>query len=281
MSLDTWLGAVGIAVGLLGIALAYIFYRKAVRNKVLAIAYTDPIPLIMTFADIRVSYENTTITELSRVYVLLWNRGTAPIEAGDFIAPIKFSSNDPILRLGIHAKDPAVAAGMDLQTKSLNIELLRPGEAITLIAEVANAAYRPDIQVQMKSSDMSRFIWGMQALYPGAAGLLVASLLIFVEYQLFMKWLGASEYTPPATDPGVFVFLLAMILFLVTAVVIGGFFPILFGALAQKLTATTLTRITSPVAWDFFKLKLSAFTIRSRSKDFRKVVDTAIKKITT
>jgi hypothetical protein len=126
---------------------------------------------------------------------------------------------------------------------------------------------------------------GQHALYPGAAGLLVASLLIFAEYQLFMKWFGASEYNPPAnlpaTDPGVLVFILAMILFLAAAVLIGGFFPILFGALAQKLTATTLTRITSPVAWDFFKLKLSAFTIRSRSKDFRKIVDTAIRKITT
>jgi hypothetical protein len=130
MSIEGWLGVLGVIVGVLGILLAYIFYRKAIRTKVLAIAYTEPIPLLMTLANVSVTYEGTTISALSRVYVLLWNRGTAPIEASDFITPICFKSADPILKLKIHDKDAAVSAHLDLQTNTIAIDLLRPGEAI-------------------------------------------------------------------------------------------------------------------------------------------------------
>ena len=89
MSFETWLAIIGVVVGVLGIIVAYIFYRKTIRTKVLALAYTDPIPLVMTLGDITVEYMGVKIRALSRVYVLLWNRGTSPIEAQDFVAPIE------------------------------------------------------------------------------------------------------------------------------------------------------------------------------------------------
>jgi hypothetical protein len=56
----------------------------------------------MTLGDITVEYMGGNISALSRVYVLLWNRGTSPIEAQDFVAPIQFKLNDQILKLEIY-----------------------------------------------------------------------------------------------------------------------------------------------------------------------------------
>ena len=38
MSFETWLAIIAIVIGVLGILLAYIFYRKTIRTKVLALA---------------------------------------------------------------------------------------------------------------------------------------------------------------------------------------------------------------------------------------------------
>jgi hypothetical protein len=112
MSIDTWLGLFGTISGFIGLFLAYYFYKKSIRTKVLAISYTDAIPLMMTMGDLQVVYEGVSLRALSRVYVLFWNRGTSPIESGDFLAPIVISSSEPILNLQIHDKDAAVAASL-------------------------------------------------------------------------------------------------------------------------------------------------------------------------
>jgi hypothetical protein len=138
MTIDTWLGLFGLLSGLVGSFLAYFFYKKSVRTKVLAIAYTDPIPLMMTLGDLEVVYEGKVLTALSRVYILLWNRGTAPIETSDFLAPIAITTFEPILNLQIHDKDAAVSAILDEKSHSISIGLLRPGEAITLVAEITS-----------------------------------------------------------------------------------------------------------------------------------------------
>src|ERR1039457_5964053 len=102
MTIDTWLGLFGTISGLIGLFLAYYFYKKSIRTKVLAIAYTDPIPLMMTMGNVEVVYEGKAVSALSRVYVLFWNRGTAPIEASDFLSPIVITTSEPVLNLQIH-----------------------------------------------------------------------------------------------------------------------------------------------------------------------------------
>jgi hypothetical protein len=275
MTMDTWLGLFGLLSGVVGSFLAYFFYKKSVRTKVLAIAYTDPIPLLMTLGNIEVIYEGKVLSALSRVYVLFWNRGTAPIEASDFLAPIAITTSEPILKLQIHDKDAAVAAVLHEEATSISIGLLRPGEAITLVAEVASGAYRPDVQVQMKSADMSAFIYGLRTMYPGFVGLFVAITLILAEGLFIFAFRGTSPPPDPLQDAGLLIFVLTGSV----AVIILGAIPILLGVVAQKLTRGFLARSTTPVAWNFFELKLSAWTMRVRLKDFKKFMDAEYKKI--
>jgi hypothetical protein len=274
VSVDRWLGVFGAATGALGIILAYVFYRKSIRTKVLSIAYTDPVPLIMTLADISVTYLTQNITALSRVYVLLWNRGTAPIEASDFIAPIEFKSTDAVLKLEIHDKDAAVSAHLDPQTGVMTIDLLRPGEAIMIITEVANETFRPDLQVQMKSPEMSAMISGYQAIYPGITAFLGGMLFLAGEIAFIAI---IAPKTPPDVlkdipdNTQIAAFIGALLCVFIV-------FPALFGALLNWIASRLMFRSTTPVAERFFKLKLAAVATRQKARAFRKYIDIANKK---
>ena len=283
MTIDTWLGLFGTISGLIGLFLAYYFYKKSIRTKVLAIAYTDPIPLMMTMGNVEVVYEGKAVSALSRVYVLFWNRGTARIEASDFLSPIVITTSEPVLNLQIHDKDAAVAAVLDEKTSSISIELLRPGEAITLVAEVTSEAYRPDISVQMKSADMSASIRGNRTLYPAIAGFCTTLAFLLVEIAIIYSWRNIIPSPDPSAGPepvpGFFIFMLVAFVAVAGGVIVIGVIPFSFGVIAQKFTRKILTRTTTPIAWNFFELKMSAWTIRIRLKDFRKFMDAEYKKI--
>jgi hypothetical protein len=286
MTLDTLLGLVGAATGVMGIVLAYYFYRKSIRAKVLAIAYTDPIPLMMTLGDLEVQYEGAAISALSRVYVLLWNRGTAPIEREDFVSPVKINASAPIIRLQIQDKDAAASVNLDEHDNRVSIELLRPGEAVTLVAEVTSETYRPDIHVEMKSSDMSTLISGFHSLYPVIAASCVFLLLLGAEF-VILNFVDStlptpshnSPYFPFKEDPGVIKYVatlagLAFASFAALAII-----PLVVCATVLLLTKAFLNRTITPVAWKFSEFKVSAWAMRIRLKQFRKFVDAEYKKI--
>src|SRR6266542_1868716 len=97
MAVDRWLNIVGLIGTLVGLWLARYYYLKSVRSKRLAIAYTNPIPLMLPVEGVTVSYLGKEHSLLSRVFVLLWNRGPSPIEAADFIRPVTVRSADKVL----------------------------------------------------------------------------------------------------------------------------------------------------------------------------------------
>lgn len=152
--------------------------------------------------------------------------------------------------------------------------LLRPGEAVTFVAEVASEIYRPEIQIQMKSADMSSFIWGFHSLYPGIAGVTACVALILAELFLLYAVGNESSSPTPASPP------FALAIAIVAAV---GFVllvtPFIFGVVVQRFTRKVLGRTITPVAWNFFQFKVSAWTMRLRLKEFRKVMDAEYKKI--
>ncbi len=129
MNIDRWLGILGLVSGVAGIALAYYFYFKTIRSKVLAIAYTHPISLVLPIHDVPPHYLKDS-NDPSRVFVLFWNRGTSPIERADFIEPIVVQPPDKVLRIVVHEKDAAAAATIEEIEGRISIDLLRPGEAI-------------------------------------------------------------------------------------------------------------------------------------------------------
>jgi len=177
MNVDRWLAIFGIFVGVLGIVIGFTvacyFYRKTIQGKVLAIAYTAPVSLMLPVADLKANYNGREIRQLSRVWVLLWNKGTLPIEESDFIAPIKIRSKEQVLSFTIDTKDAAADIGMDEAEKKIRVKLLRPGEAVVLKIDAADEAYQPDISVQMKSADMSTFIRARRIEWSFVAGVAV------------------------------------------------------------------------------------------------------------
>jgi len=278
MTIDTWLGLIGTVTGIVGVVLAYVFYRKSIRTKVLAIAYTDRIPLMITLGDLEVVYEGLTIRALSRVYVLFWNRGTAPIEANDFLGPVVVSPDKAILNLAVHEKDPAAQATLDEAAKTLSIDLLRPGEAITLVAEIISDTYRPEISVQMKSSDMSTFISGIRTLYPSLVGFGSAMLVFLIELATGYFIVSFPSEPPPGADIYSLPLLVHMGLLLLSVVVVL-LPPLVIGWAADRIAQRLLSRATTSTVWNFFTLKQSAWSTRVRMKQFRKFMDAEFKKI--
>ena len=96
IDIDRMLAVLGLVSGLAGLWLAFYFYKKTIRTKVLAVAYTNPLPLMPPIADVGAYYLGAEQKSLSRVFVLFWNRGTAPIESDDFINAISIGPKDKI-----------------------------------------------------------------------------------------------------------------------------------------------------------------------------------------
>ena len=249
MTIDTLLGLFGAATGLIGLFLAYYFYRKSIRTKVLAIAYTDPIPLMMTLGNLEVAYHGSSISALSRTYILFWNRGTAPIEASDFLSPIKVKASAPILKLEIHDKDAAASVTLDEHTRDLSISLLRPGEAITnpgmpntLVAELVSEGYRPDVSVEMKSSDMSTVTSGFHYLYPSLSGFFTFVIVYSAELMILFSLknvIGRSNHHPlnffPSSKPrNSFFFMGATIGLTLIGIILLSIIPMLVGVAVQE-----------------------------------------------
>jgi hypothetical protein len=139
------------------IGLAYFFYRKQVRAKLLAIDTTLPVSLTIPMSVVPEDYARDG-KERWRVFVLLWNRGSAPLEMSDFVEPIKVLPAENILRMEVHEQDPAANVRVDQTNKTISVELLRPGEAAILVVDAEAPSFSPGVSVVMKSADMSTLI---------------------------------------------------------------------------------------------------------------------------
>jgi hypothetical protein len=226
----------------------------------------------MTLGDITVEYMGANISALSRVYVLLWNRGTSPIEAQDFVAPIEYKLTDQILKLEIHDKDVATSANLDSQTGILTIELLRPVEALVVIAEVASETYRPDLQIQMKSSEMSTVIRGYRAAYPAAIAVSTFLLLVIVTLGMLIST-ATIVFDPTRADVNRGLSLLGAGLFFSSVIL----FPLVVGSISYWLARKIISRATTPVAWRFSERKVMALNIRQQFTAFKRFMSTVNK----
>ena len=207
MNFDRWLAAMALTVAVFGLLLAYYFYIKTIRTKVLGISYTNPIPLILPLKEINVSYLGATQTALSRVFVLLWNKGTSPIESSDFVVPITVRGGEKVLVLKTYDKDAAATVVVSVEDKTITVNLLRPGEAIILQIDAADDFYRPDLSIQMKSADMSVLLGKNRVLLLIVPSVLMSVLtILFGIYILqnltFPQWMVAGEDLLAGEDLG-------------------------------------------------------------------------------
>jgi|LakMenE18May11ns_1017448.scaffolds.fasta_scaffold9412545_2 uncharacterized alkaline shock family protein YloU len=86
MSLDTLLGITGVILGALGLAAAYVFYRKSIRAKEPMYAMRSENLIrdnISTMTGLKILYNNINIDNLTRTNVAFWNRGAETIDSRD------------------------------------------------------------------------------------------------------------------------------------------------------------------------------------------------------
>ncbi|HEX4408411.1 MAG TPA: hypothetical protein VH206_06540 [Xanthobacteraceae bacterium] len=155
MSFDI-LGVGGFIFGIIGILVGIFvplyLYRKSLRPKQLAIAYTDPMPMFILDprADIPIGDTRT------RSFLLLWNSGSAPIVESDFIRPITVDGPVNINTLEIHKKDAASAVQIE-KARQIRVSLLRPNEAV-ILEVIGNYDEPLSVTIDMVSADMSVLI---------------------------------------------------------------------------------------------------------------------------
>jgi hypothetical protein len=124
---------------------------------------------------------------------------------------------------------------------------------------------------------MSTFISGFHSLCPSLVAFVVVFALLSVEAVLSYATVRVSSQYDPTQTPLMAGLWAAMAL--LVGVVVYGAIPVAMGFFAQRLTKTFLSRTITPVAWKFFEFKVSAWTMRVRLKDFRRIMDAEYKKI--
>jgi hypothetical protein len=157
----------------------------------------------------------------------------------------------------------ATSANLDSQTGILTIDLLRPGEALVVIAEVASETYRPDLQIQMKSSEMSTVIRAYRSSYPVAIAAMTVILLVIAIFGILVS---TSTLVVGPTKDDVNRDAWSLILFFSSTVL----FPLVVGSIIYWLARKIISRATTPVAWRFSERKVMALNIRQQFTAFKK-----------
>src|SRR5690242_5207201 len=124
MNIDRWLALAGLIVAILGILLAFYFYRRTIRTKLLAIGSTESVPLIVSLD------EQDDVA--CRSFILLWNRGSSPIEATDFVSPIRLRNSSALC---VYEKDATADVTVDTTSGAISVRLLRPSEGAILMVD--------------------------------------------------------------------------------------------------------------------------------------------------
>jgi hypothetical protein len=252
---------VGLIVGLIGIWLAVRYYKKSIRSKLLAIGYTDPLPLLLPFPEVTVTYRGSTQSSISRVFVLFWNRGTAPIEAVDFIESIKIEKAEKVLGLSLFDKDAVASASISEEQKTLTVQLLRPGEAIILQIDAAEEAYRPDVSVLMKSADMTTSTGIARAGVPFLCAGIVATVFAMPKV-LDVSLLPLLKYGEWAYYNAGLVFALVKIAF-----------SALLGWITYLIVRAAQARLVSPVTARFFRLQTTVWDALPTWKKLKRKIE--------
>jgi len=258
MDFDRLLTVLGVLIGLIGIligiAVAYYFYRKTIQRKRLAYAYTKPVSLQLPLDDVPPEYLQGG-KEPSRVLMLLWNRGTAPIEKSDFVEPIKILPTEKVLRIKAHERYGASEANIDQPKKSISIKLLRPEEAIIFLIDADDPDFNPEIVIVMKRTDASVFLRSAptevrEMIAIGAGGATFATLVAL----LTIIWAQAGPHFAEGS--------LAQTAVSFASGLIASILGIWLGAWVRKRVA--LWRLTPPLPYKFFELQKTFARINGR-----------------
>lgn len=267
LSIDRWLAVVGLVAAIFSLWLARYYYIKSVRTKILAIAVTNPLPLLLKIDGVSVYYLGREQNDLSRVFVLLWNRGTAPIEGDDFIEPIAIKDPHKVVSLKMFEKDPAADVRIDEEAKAISVRLLRPSECVIIQIDAGVEAYQPDFSVQMKSSDMSVVLNTVRAIFPSVWAWIVG-------FVFFVVWQFTIDLPTSSFIDSSLLFSIAETAMMLLSVIVSA----QVGRISYYFFRRLYKANTSPVAWRFFERQLAVHSALDAWRSLNKQVDFAASK---
>ena len=157
MALDTLLGIAGVVLGTLGLAAAYIFYRKSIRAKEPMYAMRSENLIrdnISRMTGLKILYNDINIVNLTTTNIAFWNRGAETIDSRD-----RVESNP--LRIGASQEVKILDAKIILEnnpSSRMHISLEADGSSAYVFFDYLDKGHGGIIQVihtGLSSSDLS------------------------------------------------------------------------------------------------------------------------------
>jgi len=192
-SLDRILAIAGLAVGLAGIYASYYFYLQTLRTKLIAYSTKLVVELDAPFEGCSFSYLGKNLGAVSRVLVLLWNRGSDAIQKSYFLHPICIEKRHDIVKLAIVHKDAAADITIDEKENSISVSLLRPNEAVLLSIDASVSNFQPDLTFQMMAADMSAPISLDSASGYVEVGSMIVGMFLMLVLSVGLIWLSPTS----------------------------------------------------------------------------------------
>jgi hypothetical protein len=160
---DRTLGLIGLFLGLLSLMYAVHTHRQSRNPKrlvydtgptfALAKVYDPGLPIAMT-------YEGIVTNAVYRTLVLVWNRGSSPIEKFDILRPmhITWTPEAPVVSAGIIAKDSGTAVTLLRENEALYLDmtLVRANEACLIYLDSVHKPATLTMQIELIHSRAAR-----------------------------------------------------------------------------------------------------------------------------
>jgi hypothetical protein len=197
---QNWVGAIGIAIGVIGILAA--FWQR--RPKRLDYKIITNVPVVPRAADnirhdLAVTYGGAVVKDLHVVRIRVINSGKQAIRAGDYDVPvtITYEKDVPLDAFISHASTPELCHtavqfhddGPDLDPSKISIApgLLNPGEWVDV--QLISDGPPGEIEVRSRFADQSRAMrdvesrWGKRYLM-----LAIATLAVYLPIGIFIAF---------------------------------------------------------------------------------------------
>jgi hypothetical protein len=157
MTLDTFIGIAGLALGILGLASGYIFYRRSLKIKQpLYLMRTENLiqDNIATISGLKITYNDHVVSNLSTSTIAFWNNGSETISDLDRVIsnPLRISASRNARVLN------AKIIFSHIQSNRLSVEIDDTGSNVYLLFDYLDKGHGGIIQVihtGLSSRDLS------------------------------------------------------------------------------------------------------------------------------
>lgn len=186
-----WLSWIGLAIGLIGLALSYYFYKKGTRTKrPYCLTFTQSIAgkVLLDIPDFQITYKGHPIERLAITKLVFWNAGSETITSSDVPAAAPFQ----------------IALSEDAEFLSYSLEFVkRNSNAISmtlddskknLLVEFDYLDKDDGFVVELLHTGLNDNAIKMQAIFKGAQVLVRRGAALFLSLPRPLRRMLTSEY---------------------------------------------------------------------------------------